>query len=258
MSAIQPTIPRWESKFLPIRLERAATAICVVYSTAAISGESHRLGRLDDVSGSGAFSTGLAQDFSLVSIHSSHQNSVLCGLGSGQAQAVVFLLQSADVVCIQRIENSTAVSVLVLNHITGGVLDSVLNGTGIGCALVLHIGDSGSGVAAAISNLTGQTIEAGLHIIAQIADSAIYTIEALQDGGVHAVKSLAQGLLDASLTKSKIIQVGQDSGIVEASGKVSLSSTRCATACTATISTSEAVSAPTCKEEKNNNPNLLP
>ena len=152
VSAIQPTISTVGKVSLSIRLERAAataaTVGSIVHSAAAVSGESNRLRGLDDVSGSGAFSTSLAQDFSLVSIHSSHQNGVLCGLGSGQAQAVVLLLQSADVVCIQSVKNSAAVSVLVLNHITGGVLDSVLHGAGLGCHIVANAVNGSLGSAA--------------------------------------------------------------------------------------------------------------
>ena len=144
---------------------------------------------LDDVSGSGAFSTGLTQDFSLVSIHSSHQNSVLCGLGSGQAQAVVLLLQSADVVCVQRIENSTAVSVLVLNHITGGVLDSVLNGASVGCVLILHAINGTLGSAAAVSQLMGQSVDASLGVVAVLQDCGVDAVETLTQSAVNAVNA---------------------------------------------------------------------
>jgi hypothetical protein len=71
-------------------------------------------------------------------------------------------------------------------------------------------------------------VKTTLHIVAQVADGIVHAIEALQDGGVYAIETLAQGLLDASLTQSEVVQVGQNSGIVEASGKVSLSGTRLA------------------------------
>ena len=245
MSAIQPTISTVGKVSLSIRLERAAAAVCVVYSTAAVSGEGHGLGRLDDVSGSGAFSTGLAQDFSLVSIHSSHQNSVLCGLGSGQAQAVVLLLQGADVVCVQRIENSTAVSVLVLNHITGGVLDSVLDGASVGCVLILHAINGTLGSAAAVSNLVGQGVDASLGVVA-----------VLQDCGVDAVETLTQSAVNAVNARQN--RIGSES-----SGQISLGS-RSATAgiaiaaLTATKATAEAVAttAPA-EQQKDDNPILL-
>ena len=164
--------------------------------------------------------------------------------------AVVLLLQSADVVRIQSIENSAAVSVLVLNHITGGVLNGVLHGAGLGCHIVAHAINGSLGGAAAICNLVGQGVDASLSVVA-----------VLEDSGVYAVKALAQGLLDASLTQSEVVQVGQDSGIVEACGKISLSGRSAAAgiaiaaALTATKATAEAVATTTpTKQEQNDQP----
>ena len=188
MSAIQPTISTVGKVSLSIRLERAATA-SIVSLTAAVSGKSHRLRRLYHIGRGGAFSTSTAQNFSLVCVHSSHQNGVLCGLGSGQAQAVVLLFQSADVVCIQRIEDSTAVCILVLNHITGGVLDSVLDGTSVGCVLILHAINGTLGSAAAICQLMGQSVDASLGVVAVLQDCGVDAVETLTQSAVNAVNA---------------------------------------------------------------------
>ena len=187
MSAIQPTISTVGKVSLSIRLERAATASCIVDLTTAISGESHRLRRLDDVCGSRTFSPRLSQDFGLVGIHSSHQHGILCRLGSGQAQAVVLLLQSSDVVCIQRIENSTAVCVLVLNHITGGVLNGVLHGAGLGCHIVANAVNGSLGGAAAVADLM-------LHAV----DTLLDAVEAVLQAVVHVIEPVAQAAFEAA------------------------------------------------------------
>ena len=209
---------------LSIRLERATAAASGlnIVLIAAVGVRNHE-------SGNGAITTQTADQFGGLCLLICGDKCVLCGLRSLELQGLVLGGQSGNLILSQEVQDCTAVRICVVDNVTGGAVDGVLEGTGVGLVLVSYTINGTLGGAAAIGNLMADGVEAILHIVAQVADSIANAIESLQDGGIYAVKSLAQGLLDASLTQSKIVQVGQNGGIVEAGGQISLSGTVVAT-----------------------------
>ena len=110
---------------------------------------------------------GAPQEFRSVGVHSGLQHGVLVCLRSGQFQRLVLVLQTADVVLVQGIEDGTGIGVLIVNDVPRGVLDGVLrsrstggdvvphaldrilDASGLGCHVVVHAVDC-AGIIAAI------------------------------------------------------------------------------------------------------------
>ena len=201
-------------------------------------GEGHRLRGLHHIGGSGALRTGPAQDLRLVGVHGGHQNGVLAGLGRGQLQALVLGLKGGDLVLSQEVQNGAAVGVLVVDNVTGAVVDRVpgvaglgrhiiayalngaLNAVGLGRQIVVHAVHSPLGLAAAILELIAQVADCGIHTVEAVGDSAqnvpLAALEvvqgkalvdvgaggiALEAGAVHAVaaaKATAKAVVPAA------------------------------------------------------------
>ena len=231
---------------LSIRLERATAAVCVVDSTAAVSGESHRLGRLNHEGGLRTIVAGAPDEFGNGTINSSTDVSVLCGLRSLELQGLVLCGQSSNLVVGQEVQNCTAVRICVVDDVTGGVLDSVLQSAGLGCHIVAHAVNGSLGGAAAVSDLVGKSVDAGLSVVA-----------VLEDCGVNAVKALTQSAVNAVDARQN--RIGS-----EGSGQVCLSSGSAAArisvaaALTAAVTavTAEAIATPA-KQQEDDDPNLL-
>lgn len=122
-----------------------------------------------------------------------------------------------------------------------------------------------------------ERIKSALYIVSKVANCVIHAIEALHNSCIYAVKALTKCLLNASLTKRKVVEVCEDCGVVKACGKVCYCCTWLATtartaratvvnddrlciALTTTVSTAvTALTTPTSTkcEEKNDNPILL-
>jgi hypothetical protein len=254
VSAIQPTISTVGKVSLSIRLERTtASRLCVLVAAVGVR---------HDISRNGAITTQTADQFSGLCLLVSRDKCVLCGLRSLELQGLVLSGQSGNLILSQEVKDCTAVRICVVDDVTGGAVDSVLESAGVGLVLISYTINGTLGLAAAVSDLVTDGVETTLHIVAQVADGIINTVKALENGGVYTVKALAQGLLNTSLTQSEVIQVGQYSGIVEASGKISLSGTGVATistALTATKATAEAVAAtaPTEQQQDDNPPGTV-
>lgn len=220
-------------------LERAATTAVasVVDLTATVSREGHRLGRLYHEGGLRTIVTGAPNEFGNRAINGSTDVSILCSLRCLEFESLIFGGQRGNLVLSQEVQNCTAVRIGVLNHVAGGVLDGVLHGAGISSHLILYISNSGSVVAAALSDLSGQVVAV------------------LEDRGVQTVEALAQRTVDA-------VNAGQNRVGSESRGQVSLSgrsaTARIAIAATVTSTIAAEAIAPPPEQQEDDDPNLLP
>lgn len=131
-----------------------------------------------------------ADQFSGLCLLIGGEESVLCRLGSLELQALVFSRQSSNLVLSQKVEDRTAVGVLVVDDVPGAVLDGIPGIASLGSHVVANALNCRLGS----RTLGGQVIIHAVHcplglaaavlkLIAQIADSIIHTMEAVGYGG---------------------------------------------------------------------------
>src|SRR5699024_6702621 len=178
-----------------------------------------RLGRLHHISRSGTLRTGPAQNFRLVGIHSGHQHRVLVALRGRQLQGLVLILQRADVVVVQRLQNRTAVGIGVVNDIPGAVrdgvagiaslgrhvipnaLDGILDTGRLSSEVVIHAVDSSSVVAAALLELGAQVTHSSVHPVEAVGHSVL-------DGGLAVLEVLERKAVIDVCTGQNALGVG--------------------------------------------------
>ena len=131
-----------------------------------------------------------ADQFSGLGLLIGGEESVLCRLGSLELQALVFSRQSSNLVLSQKVEDRTAVGVLVVDDVPSAILDGIPGIASLGSHVIANALDRRLGS----RTLGGQVIIHAVHcplglaaavleLIAQIADSIIHTMEAVGYGG---------------------------------------------------------------------------
>lgn len=220
-----------------IALEATAIAATAVIPAgklpAAVHGEVDGRGGLDNVGGGGALSASLTQNVGLVGVHSGHQDGVLVRLRRGQPQSLVLVLESADLVLAQIVEDRPGPGVLRVNDVPCVVVHGVLESAGVGGHIVVHAVNRPLRLAAAggqlclegvvaleHSNLSG--VEALLSGKPEIADRVVHPVEAVQHAGVHGVEAITQTLVYAtnSVLQLREIHVGTKIGSCQSTTSV--------------------------------------
>ena len=131
-----------------------------------------------------------ANQFSSLGLLIGGEESVLRRLGSLELQTLVLSRQSSNLVLSQKVEDRTAVGVLVVDDVPSAILDGIPGIASLGSHVVANALDCCLGSSA----LGGQVIIHAVHcplglaaavlkLIAQIADSIIHTMEAVGYGG---------------------------------------------------------------------------
>src|SRR5699024_10434188 len=106
----------------------------------------------------------------------------------------------------KSIQNSASIGVVVIQKVTGGVLDGVLSSRRVGSHIITHTLNGALGLAAAGCKLRSKAVEARLILIAEVADSRVNAVEAVGQAIVQRVSAIADALLDGGNTALKVIQ----------------------------------------------------
>ena len=131
-----------------------------------------------------------ANQFSGLCLLIGGEESVLRRLGSLELQALVFSRQSSNLVLSQKVEDRTAVGVLVVDDVPSAILDGIPGIASLGSHVVPHTLNGGLDAVGLGRQVVIYTVDgpgvvtaALLELSAQIADSIIHTMEAVGYGG---------------------------------------------------------------------------
>jgi hypothetical protein len=114
----------------------------------------------------------------------------------------------------------------------------------------VHVTDSTLGVAAALCELCGESVDTCLILIAEVTDGGIYPVETVGD-------SVVEGVCAVSDSVSLLIELADESLLIHSSAYVSLSSAGSTATVTVAAPTAKAVSAPAEEKEDDDPPRAV-
>ena len=184
----------------------------------------------------GAIPAESADEFCVASVDCCGEIRVLRGLARLELEGLVFSLKRRNLVLSEEVENCVCAVALRVYNITGRAIDCVRDVTSALREIVVHAVDCALRLAAAV-----------LEVEAEVGNAR-----------VDAVEALTKRLLYSCLTEFKVVEVVQDSAVVESDSHVV---GRCQFADVITelgISATEAIAAPAvvapAEKQKNQNP----
>lgn len=142
----------------------------------------------------GAIPTEPANEFCVASVDCRGEVRVLRGLARLELERLVLGLKRCDFVLSEEVENCVCAIALAVNYVASRAVDCVRDVTSALREIVVHALNCGQRLAAAV-----------LEVEPEIGNAR-----------VDAVEPLTQSLLEARLTEFKVVEVVQDSTVVEA------------------------------------------
>lgn len=177
-----------------------------------------------------------ANEFGVASVDCRGEIRVLRGLARLEFEGLVLRLKRRDFVLSEEVENRVCSVALAVDYIAGRAIDCVCD------------------VTSALREIVVYALNRGLRLAAAVLEVK----PKIRDASIHSVKSLTKCLLYSCLTEFKVVEVVQDSAVVESDSHVV---GRCQFADVITelgISATEAIAAPAvvapAEKQKNQNP----